>query len=70
VPWTIANASDKQRKDNGGVTDFTEITEIKSRVHALRIDNGWRAVADTALAFIKRFVRSAGIGPPQRASME
>jgi hypothetical protein len=26
-----------------------------SNAHALTIDNGWREVADTALAFIKRF---------------
>ena len=24
--------------------------------HALTIDSGWREVADTALAFVKRFV--------------
>jgi non-heme chloroperoxidase len=53
VPWAIANASYKQQKDNVGVT---EITEIKNRGHALTIDNGWREVADTALAFIKRMV--------------
>ena len=53
VPWSIANASFKQQDDNEGVT---EITEIKSRGHALTIDSGWREVADTALAFVKRFV--------------
>ena len=53
VPWAIANASFKQQKDNEGVT---EITEIKGRGHALTIDSGWREVADTALAFVKRFV--------------
>jgi non-heme chloroperoxidase len=53
VPWAIANASYKQQKDNGGVT---EIVEIKGRGHALTIDSGWREVADTALAFVKRFV--------------
>jgi non-heme chloroperoxidase len=52
VPWAIANASYKQQKDNEGVT---EIVEIKGRGHALTIDSGWREVADTALAFIKRF---------------
>jgi non-heme chloroperoxidase len=30
--------------------------EIKNRGHSLTTDNGWREVADTALAFIKRFV--------------
>jgi non-heme chloroperoxidase len=42
----------KQQQDNHGVT---EIIEIKNRGHALTIDSGWREVADTALAFVKRF---------------
>lgn len=54
VPWAIANASFKQQKDNAGVT---EIVEMKNRGHALTIDSGWREVADTALAFVKRFVQ-------------
>ncbi len=29
---------------------------MKGRGHALMIDNGWREVADTALAFVQRFV--------------
>jgi non-heme chloroperoxidase len=53
VPWAIANASFKKQKRNEGVT---EITEMKNRGHALTIDSGWREVADTALAFVKRFV--------------
>ncbi|HEX9546557.1 MAG TPA: alpha/beta hydrolase [Acidimicrobiales bacterium] len=53
VPWSIANASYKQQKRNEGVT---EIVEIPNRGHALVIDNGWREVADKALAFVKRFV--------------
>ena len=53
VPWAIANASYKQQKRNEGVT---EIVEIPGRGHALTIDSGWREVADTALAFVKRFV--------------
>ena len=53
VPWAIANASYKREKRNPGVT---EIVEIKGRGHSLTIDGGWREVADTALAFIKRFV--------------
>jgi len=53
VPWAIANASFKRQKRNEGVT---EIVEIKDRGHALTIDSGWREVADTALAFVKRFV--------------
>jgi non-heme chloroperoxidase len=53
VPWAIANASYKQQKDNPGVT---EIVEMPNRGHALTIDSGWREVANTALAFVKRFV--------------
>jgi len=52
VPWAIANASYKQQQDNEGVT---EIVEMKNRGHALTIDSGWREVAETALAFVKRF---------------
>jgi hypothetical protein len=33
-----------------------EIVEIPGRGHALTIDSGWREVAETALAFVKRFV--------------
>ena len=54
VPWAIANASYKKQKRNEGVT---EITEIPNRGHALTIDSGWREVADTALAFVQRFVK-------------
>jgi non-heme chloroperoxidase len=53
VPWAIANASYKKQKRNEGVT---EIVEMANRGHALTIDSGWREVADTALAFVKRFV--------------
>jgi pimeloyl-ACP methyl ester carboxylesterase len=53
VPWSIANASFKAQQHNEGVS---EIVEMPNRGHALTIDNGWREVADTALAFIKRYV--------------
>jgi non-heme chloroperoxidase len=53
VPWAIANASYKKQKRNEGVT---EIVELPDRGHALTIDSGWREVADTALAFLKRFI--------------
>jgi hypothetical protein len=33
----------------------TEIFKIRDRGHALVINNGWRDVADAALAFVKRF---------------
>jgi pimeloyl-ACP methyl ester carboxylesterase len=54
VPPAIANASYKRQKRNPGVT---ELVEIKGRGHSLTIDNGWREVADTALAFVERFVK-------------
>ena len=53
VPWAVANASYKRQRRNPGVT---EIVEIPGRGHALTIDSGWRTVADTALAFVRRFV--------------
>jgi pimeloyl-ACP methyl ester carboxylesterase len=53
VPWAIANASFHQQQHNPGVT---EIVEMPNRGHALTIDSGWREIADTALAFVKRFV--------------
>jgi pimeloyl-ACP methyl ester carboxylesterase len=52
VPWAIANASFKRQRRNPGVT---EIVEVPNRGHALTIDSGWREVAETALAFVKRF---------------
>lgn len=53
VPWAIANASYKRQRKNAGVT---EIIEIPNRGHSLTIDSGWREVAETALAFVRRFV--------------
>jgi pimeloyl-ACP methyl ester carboxylesterase len=53
VPWSIANASFKRQKRNPGVT---EIVELPNRGHALVVDSGWEEVADTALAFVRRFV--------------
>jgi non-heme chloroperoxidase len=52
VPWAIANGSFKQQRDNPAVT---EIVEMPNRGHALTIDSGWREVAETALAFVRRF---------------
>jgi non-heme chloroperoxidase len=54
VPWAIANASYKAQKKNPNVT---EIVKIPNRGHSLTIDSGWREVADTALAFVRRFVQ-------------
>ncbi len=53
VPWAIANASYKKQSRNEAVT---EIEKIPNRGHSLTIDNGWREVAERALAFVKRFV--------------
>jgi pimeloyl-ACP methyl ester carboxylesterase len=52
VPWAIANASYKRERRNDGVT---EIVKMTNRGHALTIDSGWREVAETALAFVRRF---------------
>jgi non-heme chloroperoxidase len=52
VPKAIANASYKRQKRNEGVTEFLV---LPGRGHALTIDSGWQEVADTALAFIRRF---------------
>jgi pimeloyl-ACP methyl ester carboxylesterase len=53
VPPAIAQASYKKEQRNPGET---ELAEIPGRGHSLTIDRGWREVADTALAFIKRYV--------------
>jgi non-heme chloroperoxidase len=52
IPWVLANAAYKRQKRNEGVT---EIVEMPGRGHAITIDSGWREVADTALAFVRRF---------------
>jgi pimeloyl-ACP methyl ester carboxylesterase len=52
VPTAISAAEYKRQQHNPGVTEFTEIPD---RGHALTIDNGWAQVAQTALAFIRRF---------------
>ena len=52
VPWSMANAAFRQQQVNPGLT---EIVEIPGRGHSLTIDSGWREVADTALAFVRRF---------------
>ena len=54
VPWAIANASFKRQRHNPAVT---EIEKIPNRGHSLTIDNGWREVAERALAFVNRFAR-------------
>jgi non-heme chloroperoxidase len=53
VPKAVVKASYNREKRNPGVT---ELVEMKGRGHAITIDSGWQEVADTALAFIRRFV--------------
>jgi len=55
VPRAISHASFNIQQRNSGVTEFVE---LPNRGHALTIDNGWREVADKALAFVQRFVRA------------
>ncbi len=57
APVAIANASYKQQQRNPGLTEFVQ---IPGRGHALTIDSGWREVANTALAFVQRFIRPDG----------
>ncbi len=63
-PWTEAKVNSKNpdrgpllimdgEKDN----TVTEIVQIPGRGHSLTIDHGWREVAETALAFVQRFVK-------------
>jgi pimeloyl-ACP methyl ester carboxylesterase len=52
VAWAIANAAYKRQRRNPGVT---ELVRMPNRGHSLTIDHGWREVAETALAFVKRF---------------
>jgi pimeloyl-ACP methyl ester carboxylesterase len=52
APGAMAEGSYNKQKRNPGVT---EMVELPNRGHALVIDSGWREVADTELAFIRRF---------------
>jgi non-heme chloroperoxidase len=52
-PLAINKAAYERQLKNPGVT---ELAEIPGRGHGLTIDHGWQEVADTALAFIRRFV--------------
>ena len=65
VPWSIANASYGQQSRNPGLT---EIVSIANRGHSLTIDSGWKEVADTALAFVRRFA-TADVMPRSAASV-
>jgi hypothetical protein len=48
----VLSACSRKQQHNLGVTEFTE---IPGRGHALTIDDGWAEVAQTAVAFIRRF---------------
>lgn len=61
VPHALSHAAFKREQHNAGVTEFAEIA---GRGHALVIDSGWREVAQTALAFIRRFTQEEA-SPPQ-----
>ncbi|MEJ3405692.1 alpha/beta hydrolase [Rathayibacter sp. YIM 133350] len=51
IPPVVVRAEyDKQKRNES----ITEIVELPNRGHSLTIDNGWKEVADTALAFIRK----------------
>ncbi|MFD4922985.1 alpha/beta hydrolase [Streptomyces goshikiensis] len=54
VPHAISAAAYKRQLKNPGLTEFTE---IPGRGHSLTIDHGWSEVAETALAFVRRFTK-------------
>ncbi|MEU6657518.1 alpha/beta hydrolase [Streptomyces sp. NPDC046821] len=51
VPESVTRATLKQYRHSDAVTD---IKEFPDRGHSLTIDSGWREVADTALAWLRR----------------
>jgi pimeloyl-ACP methyl ester carboxylesterase len=57
VAPAIAKATFKRERRNQGVT---EIEQVPNRGHALTIDDGWREVAEKALAFVERFAPPNG----------
>lgn len=54
VPHAISAAAYKRQLKNPGLTEFTE---IPGRGHSLTIDHGWSEVAETTLAFVRRFTK-------------
>ena len=50
---------------NQGVTEFEQ---VPNRGHALTIDDGWREVAEKALALVERFVSANGLASAVRAA--
>jgi pimeloyl-ACP methyl ester carboxylesterase len=55
VPLAVVKAEYKLQQHNPGVTEFHE---MPNRGHSLTIDHGWREVAETALAFIAKQLKS------------
>jgi non-heme chloroperoxidase len=55
VPLAVVSAEYKLQKNNPAVTEFHE---FPGRGHSLTIDHGWREVAETALAFIVKQLKS------------
>jgi non-heme chloroperoxidase len=53
VPRALTDAAYKLQARNNAVT---ELVEMPGRGHALTINHGWREVAETARAFVRRFV--------------
>ncbi|MBU2664638.1 alpha/beta hydrolase [Actinoplanes bogorensis] len=51
VPEAVTRATLKQYRHSEAVTD---ITEFPDKGHSLTIDSGWREVADTALAWLRK----------------
>ena len=52
LPPAVVRAEYRLQRRNEGVTELVTMT---NRGHSLPIDSGWREVADTALAFVRRF---------------
>jgi non-heme chloroperoxidase len=55
VPLSVVKAEYKLQQNNPGVTEFQEIA---GRGHSLTIDHGWREVAEIALTFIAKQLKS------------
>jgi pimeloyl-ACP methyl ester carboxylesterase len=53
VPPAMSKAAYKKQSRNEGITEHAV---MPGRDHSLTIDDKWREVADTALAFVKRFL--------------
>ncbi|WP_371482032.1 alpha/beta hydrolase [Kitasatospora sp. NBC_00315] len=51
VPEAVTRATLKQYRHSDAVTD---ITDFPDKGHSLTVDSGWREVADTALAWLRR----------------